>query len=356
MLICVHLINLNAIMTEITPENLERLGKSAGAFFEAALAASADLSKPAPNAEDSNKTTENPNVTSYIKQLSISKDSLEQAHAIALDVRKFEIELYWKRSAYFWAIIAATVGAYGLLLSSSFKDGKTSTFIIQFMLFGLSIMGFVFSRAWQLVNKGSKFWQANWEAQVEVLEDKVVGPIYKTVFSEHSESISKTLEEARATNDLAARASELSQGDAFARIYSPTKINDLMAEFFLYLFGYLIIISGVILLFNLFQPILFSTYKASWLAYEPYVAFIAKVVLLLSVIVGGLRFWFSFYKCYTTTPMAHNLNMTQRKTSIGADMTEDLINFENHANHKKGSFKIMCEHIKPCFLKETRKK
>ena len=256
LVICVHLINLNATMAEITPENLERLGKSAGAFFEAALAASADLSKADPSAQDGNKTPESSNVTAYIEQLSISKDSLEQAHAIALDVRKFEIELYWKRSAYFWAIIAATVGAYGLLLSSSFKDGKTSTFIIQFMLFGLSIMGFVFSRAWQLVNKGSKFWQANWEAQVEVLEDKVVGPIYKTVFSGHSEHITNALKEARATNDPAAQAKVLSQGEAFARIYSPTKINDLMAEFFLYLFGYLIIISGLILIFNLFQPLL----------------------------------------------------------------------------------------------------
>ena len=43
-----------------------------------------------------------------------SKDNLKEgdsragrALAYALDIRKFEIELYWKRGTYFWAFIAA---------------------------------------------------------------------------------------------------------------------------------------------------------------------------------------------------------------------------------------------------------
>jgi hypothetical protein len=31
------------------------------------------------------------------------------------------------------------------------------------------------------VNKGSKFWQENWENHVELLEDKIFGPLYKTI-------------------------------------------------------------------------------------------------------------------------------------------------------------------------------
>ena len=31
----------------------------------------------------------------------------EKALDLALDIRKFEIELYWKRAAYFWGFIGA---------------------------------------------------------------------------------------------------------------------------------------------------------------------------------------------------------------------------------------------------------
>ena len=36
----------------------------------------------------------------------------EKALDHALDIRKFEIELYWKRAAYFWTFIAATLAGY----------------------------------------------------------------------------------------------------------------------------------------------------------------------------------------------------------------------------------------------------
>jgi hypothetical protein len=42
-------------------------------------------------------------------------------------------------------------------------------------------LGFVFSVAWYFANRGSKFWQENWENHVDLLEDPVIGPLYKTV-------------------------------------------------------------------------------------------------------------------------------------------------------------------------------
>ncbi|MGH8568044.1 MAG: hypothetical protein ACREXU_08475, partial [Gammaproteobacteria bacterium] len=33
------------------------------------------------------------------------------------------------------------------------------------------------------VNRGSKFWQENWENHVDLLEDQIMGPLYKTVVS-----------------------------------------------------------------------------------------------------------------------------------------------------------------------------
>ena len=31
------------------------------------------------------------------------------------------------------------------------------------------------------MNRGSKYWQENWENHIELLEDKITGPLYKTV-------------------------------------------------------------------------------------------------------------------------------------------------------------------------------
>src|SRR5690554_7502176 len=47
----------------------------------------------------------------------------------------------------------------------------------------LSCLGVVFSFAWFCVNRGSKYWQENWEKHVDVLEDEVTGPLYKVVLS-----------------------------------------------------------------------------------------------------------------------------------------------------------------------------
>jgi hypothetical protein len=95
----------------------------------------------------------------------------------ALDIRKFEIELYWKRAAYFWTLIAvAFAGHFTILSARSLEEGEKSTYA-----FMIAVIGFVFTFAWFLANKGSKFWQENWENHVDMLEDAVIGPLYKTI-------------------------------------------------------------------------------------------------------------------------------------------------------------------------------
>ncbi len=96
-----------------------------------------------------------------------------RALTYALDIRKFEIELYWKRATYFWAFIAAAFAGYGLTHKVSDPDPWLS------VLF--SALGLVFSFTWYLVNRGSKFWQSNWERHVDLLEDMTLGPLYKVV-------------------------------------------------------------------------------------------------------------------------------------------------------------------------------
>lgn len=96
-----------------------------------------------------------------------------RALTYALDIRKFEIELYWKRGTYFWAFIAAAFAGYALTHKAINHDPWLS------MLF--SALGLVFSFTWYLVNRGSKFWQSNWERHVDLLEDMTLGPLYKVV-------------------------------------------------------------------------------------------------------------------------------------------------------------------------------
>jgi|SRR5579864_8173621 len=92
----------------------------------------------------------------------------------ALEIRKFEIDLYWKRAAYFWTFIGATFAAYGAVQASSIPS-KNDLAVV------LACLGFVFSFGWFCVNKGSKQWQENWENHVDLLEDGPVGPLYKII-------------------------------------------------------------------------------------------------------------------------------------------------------------------------------
>lgn len=101
------------------------------------------------------------------------KDTLSQA----LEVRKFEIELYWKRATYFWAFIAASFAGFFVVMSSNNIDNHKSILIV------VSIIGFLFSLGWHLVNRGSKYWQKNWEIHVSMLEDDILGPLYKTLLN-----------------------------------------------------------------------------------------------------------------------------------------------------------------------------
>ncbi len=116
------------------------------------------------------------------KDSSINKKALNYA----LDIRKFEIEMYWKRAAYFWTFIAASFAGYFIVQQPEYVKRENLSLII-------SGLGLVFSFGWYCVNRGSKQWQENWENHVDLLEDDVIGPLYKTItkrpkFSEYTNS------------------------------------------------------------------------------------------------------------------------------------------------------------------------
>jgi len=89
---------------------------------------------------------------------------------VSLETRNFEIELFWKRSLFFWGFIASSFVAFASLYNSN------STYSLVVANFGL-----ICSLAWTLANRGSKFWQENWEQKVDELENDVTGELFKAI-------------------------------------------------------------------------------------------------------------------------------------------------------------------------------
>ena len=110
----------------------------------------------------------------------------EKAYDTAADIRKFEIELFWKRATFFWAFITAIYVSYFQVLTLIHKceHGYISLVI-------LAALGLFFCFSWLLSSKGSKHWQENWEEHLNILEDEITGPLYKTYLAKNSYSLSK---------------------------------------------------------------------------------------------------------------------------------------------------------------------
>jgi len=118
---------------------------------------------------------------SYFTALGLNGDDdqsvkrLEAAFARAHQLRQFEIELYWKRATYFWVFQAAIFAALGFVSNGSAQKWPQ-------LPLGLAAMGFLTALAGWLAANGSKFWQENWEAHIDVLETEFEGDLHKTVW------------------------------------------------------------------------------------------------------------------------------------------------------------------------------
>lgn len=103
-----------------------------------------------------------------------------QALDRAWSVRNFEIDLYWKRSLYFWgfqvAFLAGGGVAFGMLNEA---DRQVEPFLLAFGAL-LSLLGCISATLWAALERGSKDWQDNWERHIDLLEEEFTGAIYKT--------------------------------------------------------------------------------------------------------------------------------------------------------------------------------
>ena len=209
---------------------------------------------------------------------------LAKAYDVALDTRKFEVDLYWKRAAYFWAITAVVLGAIGLVISSSMKDQRLFSFSTALLLEVLSCIGFIVARAWSAVNRGGKFWQENWELQVELLEDAVLLPLYKSVLAKHTDKKGLTI------------------------LFSASRVNEYLSLFFSQIFGATAILSFGIVIIKLIDPGLGLVLgNAVWIALA-----IGTVVLVYTVC-----FWrHMFLNARTVIASDPALNVTVRRPVI----------------------------------------
>lgn len=154
----------------------------------------------------------------------IMKEALEKA----LDIRKFEIELYWKRATYFWGFLIVIFAGYFAVLGAKLENLSYREKLLSLLL--ISCLGFVFSYSWFLVNKGSKYWQNNWERHVDNLEDKIMGPLYKTVIEEDTKKGFKSY--------------VTSAGE-----YSVSKVNQILSYFLVWVWG-LVNVTNIIKIAN----------------------------------------------------------------------------------------------------------
>lgn len=109
---------------------------------------------------------------------------LKEAFQIALETRKFEIELYWKRTAYFVLFISAVFIGYYKIIQAD--DSIIGIYQKEWLLLFLAALGFLLSLLWYMANRGSKFWQENWEAHIEMLSTHLGIPIFGII--KHSTS------------------------------------------------------------------------------------------------------------------------------------------------------------------------
>lgn len=97
-----------------------------------------------------------------------------------LDLRKFEIENFWKRTLFFWGTLAIVLIAY-------FK----SDLPIEYFSF-ISLIGLLYNVIFSLSIRGSKYWQEHWEVMAaeyeskfkfSILNDEAFHPHYHSKFT-----------------------------------------------------------------------------------------------------------------------------------------------------------------------------
>jgi|GEM_PF-6284359 len=143
----------------------------------------------------------------FDKQQSVHFAAFQQAVAS----REFEIDLYWKRAAYCWTFNAASFAGFFTLLTVDTCKLPDK----RFFAFTVACIGLLFTLAWFFVNKGSKFWQENWENHTALLAPPIVGPLFSKVLHRRNKGIKSIIRFVHPTRPSAISVSKINQWVSF---------------------------------------------------------------------------------------------------------------------------------------------
>lgn len=127
--------------------------------------------------------------------------AIEAAYRTAHRIREFEIELYWKRTAYIWAMQAAFIGIVAFLWTGGetvtqveivkhslvLRSNTVSTPPYLLLILALSTLALVIAWLWRMLILGAKFWQNNWERHVDILGQELGENLYQVYPLENPE-------------------------------------------------------------------------------------------------------------------------------------------------------------------------
>lgn len=113
------------------------------------------------------------NLTS--QDMFLLREAYDKSHAS----KNFEIELYWKRAAYAWTLIAALITLFGLLINTYISKIDTSSPVI-IGIFAVAIIGVFITIICHLIIQSGEHWKKNWEMHTVLLEPLFSGSLYST--------------------------------------------------------------------------------------------------------------------------------------------------------------------------------
>jgi ABC-type multidrug transport system fused ATPase/permease subunit len=198
----------------------------------------------------------------------------------AFEARNFELKLFWKRSAYFSALIGVT----GYLYANSINKQDPYALIL------VSAIGIILNFAWVLANKGSKYWYESWEMKMEMFDfninaNKIPNDVASATDYEEKKA-QKTPEERQNNRDtlfiqsnIAPKTEKIFNGNT----YSVSRIAIFISEFFLFswlvlfLFSIILLLSGTTLL-EIYKNKLHETH------YKLIISILITIVLIITTI------------------------------------------------------------------------
>lgn len=126
--------------------------------------------------------------SSIEESVRLKREAYDKAH----DIRKFEIQMYWTRSAYLWALQAASLAGLAAILAATdeidvrCKEDDCTALVRLLVLIAIWCFGLFSAFIWVMLLRGAKFWQEIWERHVDYLEDEFSGSLYKTYVSDRT--------------------------------------------------------------------------------------------------------------------------------------------------------------------------